>query len=540
MNDLRNTKSIFPSVVLLFAVLVLASGSKASSRSLDQSSTTPGLAPILLPAVNWHDASDYRQAMKPAFAQDVDRFIDGNRYLIVATLTLDDQAATIRGAQRVRFTNHTPDTLDSIVFRLYPNTRALQGKMNVANVTADGANVQPVFLKDGSVMQIPLAKALAPNDHVELDMDFDVIMQINVDVAYGRFGYKENVVSGTAWYPTLSVYDAGLGWWTSLPDPKGDPAYSETGLYDVRLTAPADLIVLTSGKEIATTINPDGTVTHRDVSGPMRDFAFMASQRYVIQSETVDNILVNVAHYRNDDGILAAFYSAFHDGTPDALQFARNALTTYDSLFGEYPFAQFDVVENPTPSGVEYPGLIQISEHSWQKGQPFLETLLSHETAHQWFYSLVGNNQVEHPWLDEALASCLEIVYTREVKHNPASTAAYVQRFQDRYQSYLNNGGPDLPLDLPVSSYSGIGYGAIVYSKGPLFYTLLEQRLGIPTVYKALNTYFHRYEYAIATSADVEKTFEDVSGQNLSDLFQQQVYGIATPSPAATATAVVP
>ena len=33
--------------------------------------------------------------------------------------------------------------------------------------------------------------------------------------------------------------------------------------------------------------------------------------------------------------------------------------------------------------------------------------LLLHEIVHQWFYSLVGNDQIDDPWLDEAFATYL-------------------------------------------------------------------------------------------------------------------------------------
>src|SRR5260221_13986648 len=37
-------------------------------------------APVEVPTVNWADVSVYKQAMKAAFAADVDQFADGNRY----------------------------------------------------------------------------------------------------------------------------------------------------------------------------------------------------------------------------------------------------------------------------------------------------------------------------------------------------------------------------------------------------------------------------------------------------------------------------
>ena len=34
----------------------------------------------------------------------------------------------------------------------------------------------------------------------------------------------------------------------------------------------------------------------------------------------------------------------------------------------------------------------------------FREIVVAHEVAHQWWYSLVGNDQIDEPWLDEAFA----------------------------------------------------------------------------------------------------------------------------------------
>jgi hypothetical protein len=49
--------------------------------------------------------------------------------------------------------------------------------------------------------------------------------------------------------------------------------------------------------------------------------------------------------------------------------------------------------------GLEYPTLVY---------QPATSENAAHETAHQWFYSLVGNDQARDPWLDEGLATWAE------------------------------------------------------------------------------------------------------------------------------------
>ena len=61
---------------------------------------------------------------------------------------------------------------------------------------------------------------------------------------------------------------------------------------------------------------------------------------------------------------------------------------------------------------MESPGLIWIP---YGIGSANLRYLVSHETAHQWFYSLVGNDQARQPFADEAAADFLarEITGTR-------------------------------------------------------------------------------------------------------------------------------
>src|SRR5258708_6558938 len=154
--------------------------------SLPTLTPVPAFTPVTLPAVNWDDVSIYRKAMKPAFAGDVDHWVNGNRYLIIASLDLEGDAV-IRGGERVRYTNHTKQPLNEIVFRLYPNTPALAGHMDVLHVTADSAIAKPTFSQLNSVMTVPLSQPLAVGNSVELTVDFDVVMTREFDASYGRF-----------------------------------------------------------------------------------------------------------------------------------------------------------------------------------------------------------------------------------------------------------------------------------------------------------------------------------------------------------------
>jgi hypothetical protein len=80
---------------------------------------------------------------------------------------------------------------------------------------------------------------------------------------------------------------------------------------------------------------------------------------------------------------------------------ATSAVTRLAQRYGRYPWRRYTVVVPPDfgPGGIEYPTLTFVGARN------FLPLVVDHETAHQWFYSLVGNDQARDPWLDETLAT---------------------------------------------------------------------------------------------------------------------------------------
>jgi hypothetical protein len=88
---------------------------------------------------------------------------------------------------------------------------------------------------------------------------------------------------------------------------------------------------------------------------------------------------------------------------------SARAIRELADYLGPFPYSDLWVSVIPDcPSGVEFPGAIQYADVP--PGVPVLELLVSHETAHMWFYGLVGNNQGRDPWLDESFASFAQAV----------------------------------------------------------------------------------------------------------------------------------
>jgi len=180
-----------------------------------------------------------------------------------------------------------------------------------------------------------------------------------------------------------------------------------------------------------------------------------------------------------------------------------------------------------------------IADAYWNTGTDFFETVIAHEIGHQWFYSLVGNNQVAYPFIDESLTSFTEYVYywnmattEREIQ----AAADYIRNEQAQYNSYLGQGNPDLPMSLSTDGYVGYQYTLIIYTKGPLFFNELANSIGRDEMYRVLQEYFRRFRYEVAAIGDILQVFEDVPGRQWDAMFYEWVGDFPGLDPSAIAT----
>ena len=473
---------------------------------------TPTVSPPLTPTpVDWADLNPYRRAMRPAFASDVDLYEQATRYAI--DLTVDIEALTLRGVQRVRVTSAEAEPLSEIVFRLLPNTPGYGGSMAVRSVTVEGLRVEPDLRLDGSAVYVPLAAPLRPGETTELNLVFEGTIPTDPSAGYAQYGYIDGVLALPNAYPMIPVYD-DEGWNVELAPTYGDAAFTDTSLYLVRVTLPARMISAASGVEVDRQDNGDGTATVTYASGPMRDFALVASEAYRTVTHAVGEVLVT-----------SYFFSGDEEGGELVLDYASRALEVYEETFGTYPFTELDVVETPTlAGGIEYPGLIVVAASLYGERGGFFELATVHEVAHQWWYSLVGNDQLDEPWLDESLTQYASLFYFED-RYGPQSAQRVLENTFEVPYRYIQEREQDMAVGLPVASYTEDLYGAVVYGKGPLFFHAVRQQVGDEAFFEILRTYYDEYRYGVAYPADWMAVAERVSGQELDALYAHWILG---------------
>jgi aminopeptidase N len=221
---------------------------------------------------------------------------------------------------------------------------------------------------------------------------------------------------------------------------------------------------------------------------------------------------------------LNSYYLPEHrEAGETALEYARDCLRAYQVSFAPYPFAEFDVVEAPIAAGgMEYPGMAIIDDDQYASFGAYTEFVLAHEVAHQWWYSLVGSDQVNVPWLDESLTNYSVVYYYENTYGRSQAGLAYERYVASRYEG-VKSGGRDGVVFRPLEGFQPGDYGPIVYGKGAVFFHELRQQLGDQLFLEVLQAYLQDRKYQLATPDDFLRIAEQVSGLELDALYEQWI-----------------
>jgi aminopeptidase N len=332
---------------------------------------------------------------------------------------------------------------------------------------------------------------------------------------YGIYNLTDGVLALSGWYPILSVYDED-GWNLDPVSAIGDSVYSDTALYSVRICAPADLTLAATGVATGEQAQETDTCT-RFESGPVRDFFIAASRDFDVVTETVDGVAVN------------SYYLPGHESPGrQALEISVDSLRTYNEKFGLYPFVELDVIDAPMRNalGVEYPGIILVAQSLYDTpDRPDFAVATSHEVAHQWWYSVIGNDVFEEPWLDEALTSFSSTLYFEFTQSTQYAQGLW-QFWQERYDR-LKAENRDDPVAESLEYFEtgeNRSYATVVYTKGALFFDALRDEIGDDAFFTALQQYYADHKYGIARGEDLLAAFEAAAGRELDDFYQAWLY----------------
>lgn len=440
----------------------------------------------------------------------------------------DENDMIVRGEQRIYYENTSNQVMKNLYFHLYPNAfknnnsapfeasdmvKAYpngfdKGWIELMNVMEGGKGINYKIIGDGSTnLRVTPKIPVKPGTSIELTMDFEVKLPNSI----GRMGYGENTVNIANWYPILSVFDKN-GWNLDPYYSIGDPFYSDIGEYNVTMTIPDKYELATTGNILKVSSN-DKKKTYKINASNVRDFTMILSEKFTIDRGNVDGtevISYTIGGLKNEQ----------------ALKYGMEALEIFNMVFGKYPYKQLSIVASDFfIGGMEYPNLVMISQSLYEMKEDLaLEYVIAHEVAHQWWYGIIGNNEVAEPWLDEALTEHATLMYFEEKYGAHIEEEIYEKMIKAQYKDFVKHGynKDDKGILRSLKEFdSSIEYSSIVYSKGAMFIKELRQEMGDEAFLKALREYFDTYKFKNATTKDFYNIMQKNTNKDLKNEFSK-------------------
>lgn len=393
--------------------------------------------------------------------------------------------------------------------KAYPNGNSY-GKIELSKLCVDG-NETEILLEgnDDDFLKVVLEESLSPDDRIEIEMEYEV----TIPNCIHRFGYGENTINIANFYPVMAVYEDE--WVLDPYHYNGDPFYSDMSNYEIDLIAPSSLVLASTG--VIETKSSGESNTYKITAKAVRDYAFVLSEKFQVISAEYEHTTIYYYYYEDENA-------------QKSLQAGVDAIKTFSELFGTYPYSTYSIVKtNFLHGGMEYPNLVYISDDITNIDD-YLNVIV-HETAHQWWYGLVGSNAYRVAWLDEGLTDFstayfykfnegYNINYDEIIKNTNNSYVTFV----DVYTNVL--GEVDTTMNRSLDKYNTEPeYVYITYVKGALMFDSLLDMMGQEKFDKALNKYFETYKYKNVNENHLIGIFEKVKGCDLQGWFSSWING---------------
>lgn len=305
-----------------------------------------------------------------------------------ADLTTTGDGRAFTGTERITVRNAGPGPIARVWLRLWGNGSVGCGNRAVKISAIDGGTAGRTE-RDCTALEVLLPAPLARGGQTDLTLT----LSITAPEIQDRFGIAEGVrLFGNA-LPVVAQRDR-TGWRLPPYSTYGESFVSTWAKFSLVLHHPTALKIAASGAT-TTTADPGGVTSTTTSVIEARDTFWAAGIDFAEETG------------KTDRGTLVRAWSPREAGADraDALTQAIDAIEQLERRLPDYPYDEYDVIvaRIEAGGGMEYPGAV-ITDASSE--------VTRHETAHQWFYALVGNDQYREPWVDEGMTSFLEYSWT--------------------------------------------------------------------------------------------------------------------------------
>lgn len=449
------------------------------------------------------------------------------------SVDFDNANKTVAASQQVDYINSTDTVLKQVKFHVYPKYFELgatdkvvpQTKVNDCykrgmsyckfefnSLKVAGKDVAVVLEgENDGILSVNLPNSLMPTECVKIEMQYNITLP-NCE---HRFGYGDDTTNLANFYPIACVYEQSVGFSTNPYNANGDPFYSDCANYVVDLTVDSNLVVAGTGTQ-ANLKHGQGKNQIEFRAKVVRDFACVISDKFEYKTAKAGKVDVNYFYYNDANADLT-------------VKAAVDAINTFSKKFGDYPYQNFSVVKcNFLYGGMEYPNLVMISDKI-DNLDDYLNVII-HETAHQWWYGMVGNDEYSLPWLDEALTEFSTALFYDYNKDYSLTHAEIVKANKENYTLFITVyqdvlGQIDTSMRAVDKYNTEPEYTYCTYVKGTLMYESLFALIGERKFIKATQIYLNNNKFKNAKVEDLVEAFSAAAGSDMQSFFDSWLKG---------------
>lgn len=447
----------------------------------------------------WDGQNPYRSVLVSSEQTALDQIRSAPVYHL--DLQFDEELFEIEGQQEVRYVNNTGRSLGALYFRLLPRMDAESIEIN--QVQVNGRSVNPI-METPSTLRIPLPSLLLPHEQTVVQMDFTT--KLNTA--------ERNSLMLAHFHPTLAVF--GKDEWLIERPVHDIDALPENSFYLVTVTAPRDLEVMTSGvhtKQAVAWEDESFQMQRHYAAGPINQlFLAVGSDLHEVKDVTeAGTQLIGYATNETQRPLVKTI-----------LAHTQAALSTYNQLFGSYPFSELKIVISSSPelAQTQLPGVLVFSDELAAYEETDVAYEVAYSLAAQWFGRIVGYNILAEPWLAQAPSYYAAHYYLVE---------AGLMTEQD-FDAYWANKEDGMHFQKPLIGQNAYKFTPTEYQQtmagaGPLFMMDLSYVMGDGMMKRFLQTYYQTFKWQLPTAVSFQQTAEESCGCSLSSLFETRILG---------------
>jgi len=460
-------------------------------------------------------------------------------------IDFNPETRVLKGIVEIQYTNNSPDVLEEIWFKLYPNLYKKgvirKSKLNERDL-GEGVKITSVLLnnlpKDTSTLIIDgtnmhtKVPALASGKTMNFKIEYSYILNKG---SHQRTGQVDEGAHFLAYFfPRIAVYDDVDGW-NKIPYSGAEEFYNDFCNFKAAITVPINYAVWATGdlsngaevfsksvfKKYQLANKNDETIDVIDSSELAQnkvtaqkpfntfkfeaknvvDFAFAISNHYLWKS---NSLIVDPKTGRRTR--VNAVFNQKHKDYYEVIDFARKTVHAMSYVFPKWPFPYSHETVFDGLDQMEYP--MMVNDNPTQNKFDAI-TLTDHEIFHTMFPFYMGINETKYGWMDEGWATIGEWLIS------PMIDSTIVDDYGVGPTGSSSGTKDDSPIVTLTTELKGSGSFTNSYPKPGFGYLFVKDYLGDELFTKALHNYITQWNGKHPMPYDFFYSMNTGAGKNM-------------------------